>query len=81
MADSFCQEADNRLPEGKPERRSESGARGRNCTPFPGGSGAPRAGTMTGPRGARWTGTGARRAKHPREPSPRKQGSGAEPSG
>jgi len=35
-----------------PGHRSEDGARGRICTPFPGGLGIKPAGTKTGVRGA-----------------------------
>jgi len=45
---------------------------------FPGGSGNRPGGTMTLPRGARWTGTGRRRANGRRSLRPRKRGPGAE---
>jgi hypothetical protein len=53
------------LSKGRPRRQavrwSGCGSRGRICSPLPGGSGHRPAGTMTGLRGARWTGIGGRR--------------------
>ena len=64
---------------GKPEKRSEGGARARICSPLPGGSGAPlgRHKDRSARSSLDWT--SPRRAKHPPQPRPRKRGSGAEP--